>query len=283
MAGTFSRSWQLVKESAAVLRDNTGLVVFPVVSGICTIVLTISFFVPLFFLFDTGGDEVRVNPLAYVLVFLLYLVNYFVVIFFNCGLVWCVRRIFYGQQTSFSEGMGEAWKHAGTIFSWALISATVGMLLQAIREKAGWLGNLASGLLGLAWNLLTFFVVPVLVFEGAGPVDSIKRSGSIFKQTWGESVVGSFSLGAVFFLLGLLGAVPILLGIATGSAVFIIGGAAVALVYWFILAIVSASLNGIYRTALYEYATTGRIAGQFSQQAIVGAFSAKPQRKKLFG
>ena len=281
MAGTFSRSWQLLKESLAVLRDNTGLVVFPIVSGICTIIVSASFLVPGFFLLDRSGDVVKVNPLVYVLLFFFYLVNYFVIIFFNAGLIFCVRKILHGQQATFSEGVSDAWSKVGKILGWAAISATVGMVLQMIRENAGVFGKIIVGLIGMAWNLLTFFVVPVLVFEGVGPFEAIKRSGSIFKKTWGESVIGQFSLGLVFGLLGLLGIVPIVLAALTGKVALIVGAVALMLIYWFMLGIISASLTGIYRTALYEYATTGQVAPAFSQQAIVSAFQPKPQKKSF--
>jgi hypothetical protein len=286
MAGTFSRSWTLLKESFAVLKDNPGLIVFPVISGICTLIVAAAFFVPSFFLVGSSGDSESINPLFYVLLFLFYLVNYTVIIFFNAALIFCVRSILHGQPTTFSEGMGMAWRNMGKILGWAAVSATVGMVLQAVRENAGWFGSLLSGLAGMAWNLLTFFVVPVLVFEGLGPIGAVKRSGSIFKQTWGESVVGQFSISFVFGLLAILGVAPIAIGIALtaagGSGLLVIGGVLIAAVYWLALAIVGASLSGIYRTALYDYATTGQVSAAFSQQAIVGAFAPKPQRK-LFG
>lgn len=283
MAGVFSRGWLLVKESATVLKDNTSLIIFPVVSGICTIIVSASFFVPGFFLLNGTGDEAKINPVAYVLLFFFYLANYFVVVFFNVGLISCVRKIMHGQPTSFAEGMSDAWRNIGKIFSWAVISATVGVLLQALRsllrDNLGWLGGLIAGLFGAAWSLVTLFVVPVMVFEGMGPIEAIKRSWSIFKKTWGENFVGQGSMGIIFFLLGLLGIAPIVLAIVTGTAALIIGAVLLAVIYWFILGIIFATLNGIFRMALYEYATTGQVSPLFSQQAIVSAFQAKPQKK----
>ncbi len=214
--------------------------------------------------------------------FLFYLVNYFVIIFFNVGLVFCVRKILYGQQTTFSEGLKEAWSRFGQILGWAAISATVGMVLQFLRENAGLPGKIVAGLMGMAWNLLTFFVIPVLVFEGVGPIEAIKRSGSIFKRTWGESVVGQFSVSAIIGLLSILGIVPIVLAVVTEQAALIVGAVLLAVVYWFMLGIIAASLNGIYRTALYVYASTGQVSPLFTHQAITAAFQPR-QKKGLFG
>ncbi len=286
MAGTFARSWALLKESLAVLKENTGLIVFPVASGLCTLIVSAAFFVPGFFLVGSPGEGEGINPLFYVLLFLFYLVNYAVVVFFNAALIFCVRSILHGRPTSFSEGMGQAWRNVGKVLGWAAVSATVGMALQAVRERSGWLGSILSGMAGMAWNLLTFFVVPVLVFEGLGPIEAVKRSGSIFKQTWGESVVGQFGISAVFGLLAVLGMAPIVIGAALtaggGSGLLVMGGILISAVYWLVLAIVGASLTGIYRTALYEYATTGQVGAVFSRQSIVGAFAPR-QRRKLFG
>ncbi len=129
MAGTFSRSWTLLKESFAVLKDNAGLIVFPVISGICTLIVSAAFFVPGFLLFGSSGESESVNPLIYVLLFLFYLVSYTVIIFFNAALIFCVRNILHGQPTTFSEGMGMAWRNIGKIVGWAAVSATVGMVL----------------------------------------------------------------------------------------------------------------------------------------------------------
>ena len=53
---------------------------------------------------------------------------------------------------------------------------TVGMILQAIREKAGILGVAVSRLVGAAWNVITWLAVPIIIVEGVGPIDAIKRS-----------------------------------------------------------------------------------------------------------
>jgi len=278
VAGTFNRSMQIFKESLGVLKQDKELVLFPIISGIVMLILTASFIVPIVLFTGIKDGEIENNVLYYVFFFIFYLIGYFVVIFFNTGLIACVQIRLSGGDPKFSDGMQYATGNLGKIAGWALISATVGMILQMIRERAGILGRIAAGLFGMAWNLITYFVIPVMIFQNAGVIDSIKQSASLFKRTWGENVVLRFSLGFVLFLLGLVGAVPIFLAAITGSAAVIIAVGAVVVLYWFALGIIGAALNGIFATALYNYAMTGTVPSAFSPAVIAGAFEQKTSK-----
>lgn len=281
VAGTWNRSLQIFKQSLGVLKKDKELVLFPIISGAVTLVLTASFVVPLYFLTGAGGDELRVDPAAYVLFFAFYIISYFVVIFFNTGLIACAQIRLSGGDPTFKDGMRTASANIGKIAVWALISATVGVILQLVRERAGWIGRIAAGLFGLAWNLLTFFVIPVMIFENRGVADSIKRSAELFKRTWGENVVLRASIGILMFLLGLVAAVPLALAAATKSAAVIVPVIAVAVAYWLALGIFGACLSGIFSTALYNYASSGVVPSGFTPDAVAGAFEQK-RRRGLF-
>lgn len=279
MAGTFSRSMEIFRESLGVLKKDKELVLFPIISSLVMLLLTATFFIPVFFISGIrNGEFDSANPLYYVLLFIFYLVGYFVVVFFNTGLIACAQIRLSGGDPTFSDGMRYAAANLGKIAGWALISATVGMILQAIRERGGIIGKIAAGIFGLAWNLLTFFVIPVMIFEQLGVIQSIKKSAELFKRTWGENVVLRFSLGLVMFLFGLVGVVPIILAAVTKSAVVIAVVGAVVLLYWFALGIIGSALNGIFSTALYNYATTGTVPAPFSPEVIAGAFESKASR-----
>jgi hypothetical protein len=275
MAGTFDRSMQILKQSLGVLKQDKELLFFPLISGIVMLVITASFIVPLALFTGIKDGEFESNALYYVLLFVFYLIGYFVVIFFNTGLIACVQIRLSGGDPKFSDGMQYAVGNLGKIAGWALISATVGLILQMIRERAGIFGRIAAGIFGMAWNLITFLVIPVMIFEKRGVIDSIKGSAALFKKTWGENVVLRFSLGLIMFLLALVGIVPIVLVALTESAPLIIAVVAVVVLYWFALGIISAALNGIFATALYDYATTGTVPAAFSQEVIAGAFEPK--------
>lgn len=278
MAGMFSRSYQIFKESFEVLKQDKELVLFPIISGVITILITASFMLPLAFFVGNDNGDFKMKPFYYVVIFVLYLLSYFVIIFFNTGLIACAHIRLNGGNPRFSDGLNFAMNNLGKIFGWSLISATVGLILRMIRERGGIFGAIVAGLVGIAWNLLTFFVIPVMIFENIGVFNSIKRSSLLFKKTWGENVVLRFSVGLVIGLLALLGIFPIALAIMTKSAVVIILVAAVVLAYWLVLGVISASLNGIFAAALYNYATTGAVPSVYSPELIAGAFEQKKKR-----
>src|SRR3989344_6704753 len=182
MFQSFSQSWQLVKQSYAVLKLDKEMLLFPIISGVLTIIAFISLFIPLGVLtLLTGLNQTN----FYLLLFLYYLITYFIVIFFNTGLITCAQMRLNGQDPKFKDGFKKAWKHLGSILVWSLISATVGLILRIIidkieeSEKLGPLGKIIGsifiGLLGLAWNLLTFLVIPVIIFENKSAFSAIKQ------------------------------------------------------------------------------------------------------------
>jgi hypothetical protein len=278
MGSRWSNSIELLKSSWTVLRENRSLVWFPVVSSIATVILIAALALPAYFL--TGVKDGQADKVMfYVFFFIFYLITSFIVIFFNTGLIACAKEAMHGGDPTFGYGMSVAAKNIGKILGWAAISATVGMVLKMIRERGGILGAIVSSIIAIAWNLITFFVIPVFVFQGLGVIASIKESAALFKKTWGENMIARFGLGIVFFLLALIGIVPIVLVAFTKSAALIILVSAVVLVYWAALAIMSASLTGILSMALYEYASTGQVPAAYNPQTIAGAFVPKPAKK----
>lgn len=277
MAGSISNSWALVKASANVLKLDKELLLFPVMSGVATVLVTASFIAPLAVtggleFFEEGGGY-----FGYVLAFLFYLVQYTVIFFFNSALVGAALVRMAGGDPTVGDGLAIASKRMGTILGYAAIASTVGMVLRAISERSGLLGRIVVGLVGMAWNLATFLTVPVLVNEDVGPIDAVKRSGALLKQTWGEQVVGNFGLGWAVVLAGIswtfVSVLLVMAGAATGpvGAVTMIGVAALGYIF---LGLVSSALKGIYTAALYRYATTGE-AGFFDEALLGGAFRPK--------
>jgi len=220
--GSFARSWDLARQSWGVLKRNPSLSVFPIVSSVVTLLLTISFFVPLYLILKPT-DLKQMPPVGYVVSAIFYLVSYFVVIFFNVGLVHCARKALAGEPTTFSDGMKAASSKLGPILIWTLIAATVGWVLHTISERSGIVGRIIIAILGAAWNVLTFFVIPVLVFENVGPIEAIKRSGSTMSKTWGTSLIGNAGIGLAIFLLGLIPIPLIIIAVVTGSVIATIG------------------------------------------------------------
>jgi hypothetical protein len=275
MFESIGRSFALVKTSWNILMDDKKLLVFPVLSGIVTLMVILTFVLPLLF----AGQFLNVTTIGpilyYGLLFTFYLVSYFVVIFFNTALITCVNARLNGKDMTAGEGLSNAIRHIGSIFAWALISATVGLILQIIHDKAGFIGQIATAIVGGVWSLVTFFVVPILILEDRGVVDSVKESVALIKKTWGESIVGSGSIMLIFVAIGIVGLLLVMATLFIGN--MIIFGIALVLFILLVvvLAIVASAMQGIFVTALYTYARTGTVPAAFDKDLIQNAFVPK--------
>nr|NIV28680.1 hypothetical protein [Anaerolineae bacterium] len=268
------------KASAAVLRADKELIVFPIVSTIGVLIVTASFALPMVLagLFD-ALFEGRAQILGLVVGFLFYVVQYFVIIFANSALVGAALIRLRGGDPTVGDGFRIAMAHLGTILGYALVSATVGMILRWLSERGKALGRIASSIGGLAWNLATYLVVPVLVIEDVGPLEAVRRSANLLKKTWGEQIVGNFSIGLIFGLLTVLVillAVPTFVFVASTNSAALIALAAVFFVLILVfMGLISSTLNGIYVAAVYRYAAEGEASGFFSEEMVQGAFRLK--------
>lgn len=283
--GRFARSWELVKLCWSVLRQDKELVVFPIVSTIAVVIVTASFIVPgIFTGYWTDVADNGAGISLFVLIVLFYLVQYLIIVFCNAALVSAALVRLKGGDPTLGDGFRGAWSHITIILGYAAIAATVGLVLQLIRQRAGAAGAIVAGLGGMAWNIITFLVIPVLVVEGVGPITAIKRSAGLLKKTWGEQIIGTAGIGLVFGLIGLaIGVVGIGLGVLAISAGVLVLGVALlvlAVLGIVVVSLLSSTLHGIYAAALYEYAVGGD-TGVFDRDTLAGAFAPKTSRGRL--
>ena len=273
-------SWILIKASAAVLRADKELIVFPIVSAIGVLVVTASFALPTILAgFLDTLLEGHAQIFGFVVAFLFYVVQYTVIIFANSALVGAAMIRLRGGDPTVGDGFRVAMKHFGAILGYALISATVGMVLRWLSERGKTVGQIVSSIVGLAWNLATYLVVPVLVVEGVGPVEAVKRSADLLKKTWGEQIVGNFSIGLIFVLLAVLVAllgIPVFILVASTHSPVLIALTALLFVLTFVfMGLISSTLNMIYVAAVYRYAAEGEASGFFSEEMVREAFRLK--------
>jgi hypothetical protein len=278
----FARSWALIKASASVLQKDKELLVFPAVSSVAAIVVTLTFVGPLIW-WSMGHPEAlegdNQSPLLYVWMFAFYLVQYFVIFFFNTALVGAASMRLEGNDPTVADGLRIAWSKVATILGYAAIAATVGVILRAIQDRVPAIGKFIVGLIGAAWTVATFMVVPVLVHKDIGPLDAVKESALLLKQTWGENLIGQAGVGLVFALAQvgwwLLCAGLIVLAAGAQGAGLVIAMVVVGIVGTLILALLQAALAGIYSAALYRYATGHQNSEEFSGDLLTNAFAAK--------
>lgn len=270
----FGRSWELTKQCWALLRQNKVLVLFPILSGLASLVIIASFLVPIFL---SGFDQLeahRGQPTAqmYLVMFAFYFCLYLVQTFFSCALMGSANVAFAGGEATLGTGLSLAWSRIGRIMVWAAVAATVGMVLRTIQERVGLVGRIVVALFGAAWTILTYFMGPIIMFEDLGVSDGVHRSTDLIKKTWGEgmgkaiafsalTLVAVIALIAGFFVL-LMVVHPIIAILLT-----LLGVVAIATV--------TSAMDGIFKVALYRYACWSTVPQGFSPELMQAAFLPK--------
>ena len=287
----FARSAELLRQSFNVLRRDKRLMIFPLVSAVACLAVFASFVVPLVV---TGvleevtaqggpGDRSVMHPyvreIGTLLTFAYYFASYFVIVFFNTALVACAMERFAGREPTVRGGLWHAAGLMPQIVGWVAVSATVGTLLQAIEERVGFVGKIVTALVGLAWTIATYFVVPVLVVERLGPIEAVKRSSTMLSKTWGTALVSNVGLGLIGFLLYAVATIPAIIGIVFTAqmnhwAPIAIGGG-IMVVLMIGIALVTSAVSSVLVAALYRYAATGEVPIGFEERALRGAFRVK--------
>ena len=284
----FSRSWMITKLTFGVINKDRELIGFAFLSFVFSTIFSIAMIFPsvLPTLMDNGFDKESLEVYQYAILFLTYFGLAFIATFFNVCVVYTTKVRFEGGNATFGDSIGFAFSRLWIIIQWSLLSATVGLILRILHNLASRLGKIGEivakiviSLLGAAWSIMTIFVVPALVYEGLGPVDSIKKSVAVLKRTWGESLVRAIGLGLIQLLVfaviiavsgavsyGLfmaLDVVGMVIGICIGLALLLFSG------------LIFAVANTVYSTALYVYANNQTVASGFSEDVVKGAFKQK--------
>jgi hypothetical protein len=281
MFDRLSRSFDLVKASATVLREQRQLLLFPIISGFAVIFIAATFIIPLLISGGLIHERGGFASLGYAVTFLAYVVNYFVVFYFNTALVACVMLHYEGRTPTLSDGFAAANGRFGAILGYAVISATVGVLLRAIQERVPFVGRIVVALIGAGWTIASFLVVPVLVVRNTGPLDAIRESATLVKRTWGENLIGNASIGLAFGIINMAIVVVGALATAVLSTMNLVV-LVIPVIILTVLAVLAAmvihtALSGIYAASLYRFATaTGDgSSGILADDALRSAFLSK--------
>ena len=277
MFRTIGHTFELMRMSWRVLMQDRELVLFPVMSGAVLLVAMAVFYGVAVALgtidrFAAAEAGAQASPTAVDWVFggVVFFTTYFVSIFFNSALVAAALERLRGGNPSVVSGLRHATARLPAIFGWALIAATVGLILSILRDRMdNVIGRIALLFVGGAWAVMTFFVVPVLVAENLGPVEAIKRSGSLLRQTWGRQIAASFGFGLVY-IVGGIAAFAVAAGLFFVHPILgVVGGA---LAFTLLLGIVAA-MEGIFKAALYEFAN-GETPLGFDRATLSSAYRA---------
>jgi hypothetical protein len=276
--GKIRRGWELTKKSWGVLRGHPALVRFPLYAALAALVVLIVIALPGLYLIDSDKSTVGGAILAAVGLYVAVFIGYY----FSVGLAATADQIFRGNEATMADGLGVARSRVGAIAGWALVSVIVGAIFAAIENIRGF-GPIIAGLMNAAWGLITFLAVPVIALEGTGPIETIKRSASLFRSRWAGQVTGNLAIGGIVFLVGLLPAivlvvVGVLLWSSNGNGGGIaVGGVLVALgmVIGVISVLIMRALSGIFGVALYRFTADGTATGGFTAEELESAVRAR--------
>lgn len=260
------RSWEVLKADKELIGlAALSLVAMVVVGGIAAGL----------YLGIVGTDADPNGTVGAVIGIPLYFTLTFIGVFTTASLVGAATIRLWGGDPTIGDGVRLAWSRVDKLVGWTLVTGTVGLILRAIRERAGWLGNIIGALAEMAWEVITFLAVPVLLYEDEGPWSAVRRSAHLFRQRWGEQLVGNAALGLALFLVG----IPVFAVVALVGAVLLPLGILLGVLAVGTLVSAGAALSGIFRAALYHYAVQGEPVGPFSDDDLSGAFVTRGRRR----
>ena len=245
----------MARRSVRVLRSHPKLLVFPLISGLSGLAFLATLFGSLLL---TGPLLEEPGPAIFAALFVAYLAETFVASFFTAALVAATRTAFRGEDPSIRAAVAAAWQRKLPLLVWSVVAAIVGVILRAIESEDNLVAHLLAAVFAVAWSVMTYFVVPVIVFRDPSITGMFKESARTFKDTWGESIGAMGAIDVVTFLLALggvvLGAITYVATAGLGTvqlvATLSVGGTAVV-----VGLLVGKALSGIAKTALYVYAT----------------------------
>lgn len=277
----FSRSWSITKLTFNVIMKDKELIAYPILSGIFSLLFLVAMVFPTMLSSILENTEMYYQPMFYVIVFVMYLGLAFIATFFNVCVVYTAKKRFSGGDALFMESLKFAVSRIHLIFAWSLVAATVGLLLRVIerilaRNVVGQVVmRIIISLLGMAWSIITLFVVPAMVYNGLGPIDALKSSVATLRKTWGESLIRYFGLGFAQFILliaGLIVLIPLFIVSSIAGGIATVAVIIMAVAYVVLLAVVFSLANTVFNTALYEYAATGKVPTGYPPEVMRDAF-----------
>lgn len=261
--GRISRTITLAKVSWQVLRQDRELLVLPVLSFLASIGVLLAIWLPTMAVSDLSGvasEEGGVDAVVAFAALASALLLSVVGVFFKAALVAGAHERMSGGDPTVRSAISRATRHLGGLLPWALLTATVGLVLSALRDRAGRLGQFAVSLIGMAWEAASFLVIPAIVIDDEGAISGLKASASLLKRTWGENLASQVGFG----LLGLAAMVPAVLIVMVAGPL----GLVIAVPWVALAVVVLIALGAVFQTALYLYATTGAVPDGFEDSPL---------------
>ena len=282
--GRFRASWLLFKETWRFLRLDPEILAIPLIAGLLNILLFITLVgtvalvhymvVPLGTFSEIDGEVsfVADHPLVYVFVFLAYVITAFTLAFSQGAIAHTVITRLRGGNATLGQALWVAAGRWQALLAWSMITATVGLVLRILAKRFKLLGRWVIALIGVAWEVLTYFVAPAIIIENKGSIAAIKQSGRTLKQTFGETVMTNIGLGLAMFLFYVVAFVfsmgVFIIGFQSGTTAGFFIAFSVVFVVLSALGLLSAALNAILKTLLYAYVMEHTTSPDFNSELL---------------
>lgn len=229
-------------------------------------------------MFAEGAENVPLTVPEYAALLVLYVVSAFVLAFSQAVITHVVYTRIHGGDATLGDGMKVATSHAAALFVWACITSTVGILLRAIAERSQLLVKILVAVMGAMWSVLTYFVVPAIVIDKKSAFGAISHSGSVFKRTWGETLIANISLGLVFaaFFFVIIFALIGFAFVVKVSFIMVLVAGGVLILAIILASLLSAVLESVLRTLLYVYASEHIVPQNFNKELLESMLGRRP-------
>lgn len=277
--GSIRRSRAILRAAWATLRRNPRLAWFPVLSGL-GLLLTTAGSAAIVGFGSMLADEPEISTRAgSVAAMFFYVASQLITVGVGVAMTHAALEALAGREWSVRGSLAVARGKRGTIVSFAVIRATVGRLLASERTRKGKDGrkrrrrkrpSFFNKVARFAWWAATYLVLPVIARENRGGFGAIKRSAQLFRETWHETLVARFALGWFWVPAVVVIAAPVVLLAALGVRepavlvpVVVLAGLVLAA-----FGLTLHTLDGIYRAALYTYASEGVVPEAFAGEEL---------------
>ncbi|MYC57069.1 MAG: hypothetical protein F4X48_00550 [Acidimicrobiia bacterium] len=283
--GRFRRTLETAKASWAVLQHDRELALLPVIGALTSVAVVMAVGFPIWLSthgINDGGSSASDEPMLWIGALIMALGITVVTVFFHAAVVSGARERFSGGDPTIASSIRAAFSRLPVIIPWAILATTVGLILRAIQNSDNMLTRFLGSMLNMAWGVLTFLVVPILVVEQTGPFQSLRRSGELLRKTWGENLIAQVGFGIIGLIAALPGILIFILGAASGGLFTIVGGV-IGFVWIALVVAVLSTLTAIFQMALYLYAITGQVPEGFRDTSIGDVFHERSQGRLISG
>ena len=270
---TIGRGWEMSKLSMSVVRKDPELMVYMIFAGVMSLACLIGMSMPQLLVMDWAVNaDGSFTPAYLMFSFVGYMVLSIVVVFWNCAIIANANIRLTGGDPKFADGVNAALKRLPIIIVWGIIAGTVGLLFKFLEGVARSSDHPAAAALatvihiigGLAWWVMTFFMIPHLILENKSIGDALKASKTTFFDTWGENIVSGLGIGAIAFLFGIpIVALTIGMTIVAGPFGLLVGAVLIGLlIAW------ANAAEQVAVVALFRYAKDKKMPQIYQDQGM---------------